>query len=78
MFGRPNPGAFEAALRCQNTEAKRPGPVKLLSRTRWVNKDLLVSGALAGFALPHELHSISGLQLQRRPALLTAERVLGP
>lgn len=51
MFERPNPGVFEAALRCENTEAKRPGPVKLLSRTRWVNKDLLVSGALAGFAL---------------------------
>ena len=46
MFGRPNPGVFEAALRCQNTAGKRPVPAKLLSRTRLRNKDLLVSGAL--------------------------------
>jgi len=26
VFGHPNPGAFEAALRCQNTEAKGLGP----------------------------------------------------
>ena len=67
MFGHPNPGAFEAALRCQNIEAKGLGPANLLNRTRWGNKNLLVSGVIAGIALPHGLRFISGLQLQRCP-----------
>jgi len=67
VFEHPNPGAFEAALRCQNIEAKGLEPANLLNRTRWGNKDLLVSGAIAGIALPHGLRFISDLQLQRCP-----------
>jgi len=67
VFEHSNSKALKVALRCQNIEAKGLGPANLLNRTRWGNKDLLVSGAIAGIALPHGLRSISGLQLSRCP-----------
>jgi len=67
MFEHLNSKALKVALRCQNIEAKGLEPTNLLNRTRWGNKNLLVSGAIAEIALSHELRFISGLQLSRCP-----------
>ena len=65
MFEHFNSRALKAALRCQNIEVKGLESTNLLNRTRWGNKNLLVSGVIAEIALSHELRFISGLQLSR-------------